>query len=85
MQRVFPAELGETGGHRHDRRDADAAGYEDIGLARLIEREVVAGRRGVEDVADPETVVQEGGATQALLLAQNTNDVTMGLAAIVEQ
>ena len=48
----------QFGDHRHDRGDADAAGQQQIALRRLGQREMVAGQRGLDDLANPQPVVQ---------------------------
>ena len=54
---VIQAEIGaatlQLGDHRHDRRDADAAGQQQVALGIRREREMVARQRDLDRVADP--------------------------------
>ena len=85
VQGIISANLGKACRHRHDRRDADPAGDQDIGFTGLVERKVVAWRRGLQDVPDCKPVMQINRTAEAVGLAQHTNDVLICLRAVIEQ
>ena len=70
---VLPGGL-DLADHRHDRRDADAPGDEDV-RGRLAQFEVVARAVADEFVAGLERVVDVGGAAARLDLAQHRDAV----------
>ncbi len=84
MQHEIGAAALQLGDHRHDRRDADAAGHKEVPLGRLGERKIVAWERGLDRVADPDLVMQPARAF-AELLAQHRDAIAPPLGRVVPQ
>ena len=75
IERVAAADFRKPRRHRYQRCDADAAGDQDIDLAGLVERKIITRRRGLQQVADVELVVNIGRAAGAFGLAQYADHV----------
>jgi len=71
--------------HRQDRRDADAAGDEDMARRAVLERESIARRRDRQQIAGPDPVDQAGRAAAALVLALDRDHIAMPVGRVVRQ
>src|SRR5205814_1785176 len=71
MQRELDAAALQFGDHRHHRRDADAAGQQQMPCRTLGEREIVARQCRLDGVADPDLVMQ---SARAVALAQHPHE-----------
>jgi hypothetical protein len=71
--------------HRHERGDADPSGDQQMALGVLSERKVVARHRDLDEIANPQGLVQIPRAAAALLFKQDRDTIPAALGRIVAQ
>ena len=85
MDLEFGTAAAQFRGHRHDRRDADAPGDQQVPFRRRIDREIIARHRHIHDVAGPHILVQIPRPAAAPILAQHRDAIPPALGSVVPQ
>ena len=85
MEPEIDATPPQFGYHRDDRRDADPSGDQKMSLGCSIEPKVVARHRDLEEVSDPNRVVQVTRSATTRIFAQHRNAIAPTLGGIVAQ
>jgi hypothetical protein len=85
MQLEVNARLVKLMGHGFERRDADAAGNEDVAFAVGRELEIVPGDANLDEVRDVERFVQTPRAAAAGFILQHRDDIVVALGGRIAQ
>ncbi len=82
-QPIMAAEAVQLAPHGQQRRDADAASDQDVGLGIRLQVEIVAGRIDIQQIPGLDHVMHEGRATAPVIGFQDAQLVAMGFAGVI--